>query len=214
MVTNAEYPPYEYKDGNEFKGIDIELGELIAKKMGKELEILDIAFESIIPAITNNKADIALAGLSVTEDRKESIDFSDIYFSGVENVLVRKDSEIEKIKDLAGKKIGVQTGNIADLNCVDDFGEENINRFSKFVDAVEALKNKKIDAVVLDNEPAKFFLRENKESVKILEEVYREEKYAIGVKKDNKDLLDEINKILDEIKLSGELDEIIKKYIK
>ncbi|MBQ9492082.1 MAG: transporter substrate-binding domain-containing protein [Firmicutes bacterium] len=213
MVTNAEFPPYEYKDKNDFKGIDIEIANLIAEKMGKELEILDVEFDSIIPAIVSNKADIALAALTVTEDRKENVNFSDSYFETSQNILVRYGSDISKVSDLEGKKIGVQIGNIADINYTEEFGEENIERFYKHVDAVEALKNKKIDAVVLDNEPAKFFASENDEIV-MLNNVCKGEEYAIAINKDNQDLLDEINNILAETKQSGELDEIIKKYIK
>lgn len=213
MVTNAEFPPYEYKDKSDFKGIDVEIANLIAEKMGKKLEILDVEFESIIPAIVSNKADIALAALTVTEDRKENVNFSDSYFETSQNILVRYGSDISKVSDLKGKKIGVQTGNIADINYTEEFGEENIERFNKHVDAVEALKNKKIDAVVLDNEPAKFFASENDEIV-MLNNVCKGEEYAIAINKDNQDLLDEINNILAETKKSGELDEIIKKYIK
>ncbi len=213
MVTNAEFPPYEYKDKNDFKGIDIEIANLIAEKMGKELEILDVEFDSIIPAIVSNKADIALAALTVTEDREENVNFSDSYFETSQNILVRYGSDISKVSDLKGKKIGVQTGNIADINYTEEFGEGNIERFNKHVDAVEALKNKKIDAVVLDNEPAKFFASENDEIV-MLNNVCKGEEYAIAINKDNQDLLGEINNILAETKKSGELDEIIKKYIK
>ncbi len=213
MVTNAEFPPYEYKDKNDFKGIDIEIANLIAEKMGKELEILDVEFDSIIPAIVSNKADIALAALTVTEDRKENVNFSDSYFETSQNILVRYGSDISKVSDLKGKKIGVQTGNIADINYTEEFGEGNIERFNKHVDAVEALKNKKIDAVVLDNEPAKFFASENDEIV-MLNNVCKGEEYAVAINKNNQELLDEINNILAETKKSGELDEIIKKYIK
>ncbi len=213
MVTNAEFPPYEYKDKNDIKEIDIEIANLIAEKMGKELEILDVEFDSIIPAIVSNKADIALAALTVTEDRKENVNFSDSYFETSQNILVRYGSGISKVSDLKGKKIGVQTGNIADINYTEEFGEENIERFNKHVDAVEALKNKKIDAVVLDHEPAKFFASENDE-IFMLNNVCKGEEYAIAINKDNQDLLDEINNILAETKKSGELDEIIKKYIK
>ena len=216
VATHAEFPPYEYKDKNELKGIDIEIAKLISGKMGKELEVLDIEFASIIPAIVNGKADIALAGFTITEDRKENVNFSDSYFTSVQNILVKEDSDIKKVTDLKDKKdkkIGVQTGTTADIYCTNDFGDENIERFYKYIDAVEALKNKYIDAVVLDNEPAKVFIKENNEIV-MLDDVYCEEEYAVAINKNNQELLDEINNILVEIKKSGELDEIIKKYIK
>ena len=213
VATHAEFPPYEYKDGNEFKGIDIEIAKLISETMDKELEVLDIEFASIIPAIVNGKADIALAGLTVTPDRKENVAFSDTYLRATQSVLVKQDSDIKNINNMKDKKIGVQTGNTADIYCTNDFGEKKINRFSKHIDAVEALKNKKIDAIVLDNEPAKVFDKENDEVV-MLDDVYCEEEYAIAVNKDNKDLLEQINNILSEIKSSGQLDEIMKKYIK
>ena len=154
-----------------------------------------------------------MAGLTVTEDRKENVNFSDSYFETSQSILFLANSGINKVSDLENKKIGVQTGNIADIKYTEEFGEENIERFNKHIDAVEALKNKKIDAVVLDNEPAEFFASENDEIV-MLSNVSSGEEYAIAINKDNKKLLDEINNILAEIKKSGELDEIIKKYIK
>ena len=212
LVTNAEFPPYEYKENNDFKGIDIELGEQIAKKLDKKLEVLDIAFDSVIPAIVNNKADIAIAGFTITEDRKQNVDFSDTYAKAVQSVVVKSNSNIKSIKDLENKKIGVQIATTGDIYCSSDFGEKNIQRFDKHIDAIAALNANKIDAVVLDDAPAKVFVSENKD-LTMLDTAYAEEEYAIAIKKNNNKLLEQVNNALKDLKESGELENIINKYI-
>ena len=212
LVTNAEFPPYEYKEGNEFKGIDIELGEAIAKKLNRKLEVLDVEFDSIILALVNGKADMAIAGFTITEDRKSSVDFTDTYAKAVQSVIVKSGSDIKSIEDLNNKKIGVQTSTTGDIYCSKDFGEANVQRFSKHVDAIAALKANKVDAVVLDNAPAKIFVAENKDLV-MLGTDYAEEEYAIAVKKSKDEFREQINSALKELKENGELQDIIDKYI-
>lgn len=219
MATNAEFPPYEYHDssmtgpdGSDIVGIDAEIAGAIAEKLGKELVIEDIAFDSIIPELQSGKADIGAAGMTVTEDRLLNVDFSDTYATAVQAIIVTGDSEIAGPDDLAGKKIGVQQGTTGDIYASDDFGDENIDRYPKGVDAVQALIQGKVDAVIIDNEPAKVFVGDN-DNLKLLDAAYAEEEYAIAVKKGNTELLDQINAALKELKESGTLDEIVGKYI-
>ena len=219
MATNAEFPPYEYHDssqtgpdGSDIVGIDAEIAGAIAEKLGKDLVIEDIAFDSLIPELQSGKADFVAAGMTVTEDRLVNVDFSDTYATAVQSIIVSSDSEIAGPDDLAGKKIGVQQGTTGDLYATDDFGDENIDRYPKGVDAVQALVQGKVDAVIIDNEPAKVFVGDN-EGLKLLDTAYAEEEYAIAVKKGNTELLEQINTVIQELKDSGEMDSIIGKYI-
>ncbi len=212
MATNAEFPPYEYHDGNEIVGIDVEIARAIAEQMGADFEVSDIAFDSIIPAVQAGKADFGAAGMTITEDRMTQVDFSDSYASAVQAVILKEDSDIASIDDLQGKVIGVQQGTTGDIYSTDDFGEDNVQRFPKGADAVTALQTGKVDAVIIDNNPAKVFVAQN-EGLKLLDSPYAEENYAICVKKGNTELLDGINAAIKELKDSGKLDEIVAKYI-
>ena len=214
MCTNAEFPPYEYKDGGEFKGIDVECAKVIGEKLGAEIEILDIAFDTLITTVNSGKADFAMAGMTVTEDRLEFVDFSHTYQKAVQTVVVPVNSLIKNVEDLYGKKIGVQTGTTGDIYCTGDFGEEAMERYSKIVDGFQAMKSGKIDAVVVDDQVAKSIVEQEKDSFVILDTAYAEEEYAIAVKKGNKELLDKINAAIDEMKSNGELKAIVDKYIK
>ena len=214
MATNAEFPPYEYNDGGEIVGIDAEIAKAIAGELGMELEIEDIAFDSIIPEITSGKADMGLAGMTVTEDRKQSVDFSDTYAKASQKVIVKEDSEIASPDDLAGKIVGVQLGTTGDIYVSDlEADGTTVERYNKGFEAVQALSQGKIDAVVIDGEPAKTFVAQT-EGLKILEESFTDEEYAIAVKKGNTELLDKINGALKTLKENGTLDEIVAKYIK
>ena len=211
MGTNAEFPPYEYYENNEIVGIDVDIMQAIADKLGMELKIEDMAFDSIIPAVTSGKADIGLAGMTVTEDRLENVDFSDTYAHATQVVIVKEDSDIASPDDLEGKKIGVQLGTTGDIYA-GDIKDATVERYNKGFEAVQALTQDKIDAVVIDGEPAKVFVKEN-EGLKMLDEAFTEEDYAIAVAKGNDELLDKINTALGELKDSGELDKIVDKYI-
>lgn len=214
MCTNAEFPPYEYKEGGEIVGIDVEIAKKISEKLGFEIEILDIAFDSLIPTVNSGKADFAMAGMTVTEDRLLNVDFTHTYQTAVQAVIVPNNSEIKEIGDLNGKKIGVQLGTTGDIYCSDDFGEENISRYPKIVDGIQAMKVGTIDACVVDDQVAKAIIAQESDSFKILDTAYTEEEYAIAVKKGNSDLLNKLNNAIDELKSSGELKTIIDKYIK
>ena len=232
MATNAAFPPYEYKDGNGFAGIDVEIAQLIADKLGMELEIVDIEFGAIVAGVQSGKYDMGMAGLTVTDERKKSVNFSNSYATGIQSVIVSADSSYVSFEDFytgfdaegnpsgvkENIKIGVQQDTTGDIYSSSEpkawgFGEKNVIRYKTGADAVEALKNGKVTAVIIDNEPAKSFVASNT-GLKILEGAYTEENYAICVSKDNTELLEKINKALDELKKEGKIDEIINKYIK
>ena len=212
VATNAEFPPYEYHEGDKIVGIDMEIADAIAKKMGLELEIEDIAFDSVILEVTSGKADAGVAGISATEERKQSVDFSDTYTTSKQLIIVKEDSGVASGADLEGKTVGVQTGTTGDL-LASDIKDATVERYAKGMDAVQALSQGKIDAVVIDSEVAKKFVEETS-GLKILDEAYAEEQYAIAIKKGNKELLDGVNKALSELKADGTIDSIIAKYIK
>lgn len=212
MVTESTFPPYEfYDDAGNITGIDVEIAENIADALGMELEIEDIAFDSIITAVQTGKADIGIAGITVTEDRLENVSFSEPYTNAVQVVIIPEGSDIASVDDLTGKTIAVQTGTTGDIYAEDIEGAQ-IEQFTKATDGVLALTSGKVDAMIIDSAPANAFVAQN-EGLTILEEDFENEDYAIAVAKDNTELLDKINDALKEMKSNGTLDEIIAKYI-
>ena len=212
MATNASFPPYEYYENEKIVGIDAEVAELIAQKLGMTLEIKDMEFGSIIGAVQTGTVDMGMAGMTVTEDRLVTVDFSDTYATAVQVIIVKEDSEIKSADDLEGKKIGVQENTTGDIYVTADFGEESVKRYSKGNDAVAALSAGIVDAVIIDNEPAKNYVAAN-EGLKVLDTSYADEEYAIAVSKDNTELKEKINAALAELKEDGTLDSIVEKYI-
>lgn len=213
MVTNAEFPPYEYHEGDEIVGIDAEIAAAIADELGLELVIEDIAFDSIIPELVSGKADFAMAGMTVTEERKQSVDFSNTYAQASQKVIVQEGSEIATPDDLAGKIVGVQLGTTGDLYVTDLEAEgTTVERFSKGFEAVQALSQGKVDAVVIDEQPAEVFVSQT-EGLTILADSFTDEEYAAAVKKGNTALLNAINDALATLDDAGELDAIVAKYI-
>ena len=213
MGTNAAFPPYEFKEGEEFVGIDVEIAEAIAKELGSTLEVVDMEFDSIITAVNQGEVTFGMAGMTVTDERKLEVDFTTSYATGVQSVIVTEDSAIASIDDLSEKKIGVQLGTTGDIYATDDYGADFVTQYGKGADAVIALKGGDVDAVIIDNEPAKAFVAEN-EGLKILDTEYAVEDYAIAVKKGNQELLDDINAALEKLTADGTIDNIIAKYIK
>lgn len=213
MGTNATFPPYEYvdDDGN-IIGIDAEIAAAIAEKLGMELEIKDMEFDSLITACAGGSVDMVLAGMTVTDERKESVNFSDSYATGIQVIIVKEDSEIATADDLDGKTIGVQSGTTGDIYCRDDYGEDSVKQYNNGALAVAALQNGQVDCVVIDNEPAKNFVASN-DGLKILDTEYITEDYAIAVAKENTELLEKINNAMTELKADGTIDKIINKYI-
>ena len=213
MATNAYFPPYEYYDGQDVIGIDADIAQAIADKLGLKLKIEDMEFDSIITAVSTGKADLGLAGMTVTTDRQKNVDFSDSYATGIQSVIVKEDSTITKIDDLQGKKIGVQLSTTGDIYATDDFGKDSVVQYNKGNDAVMALTQGQVDAVIIDNEPAKSYVAANK-GLKILDTEYATENYAACIAKDNTGLTKAVNKALAELKADGTLQKIVDKYIK
>ena len=211
MATNAEFPPYEFYEGDKVVGIDAEISAAIAEKLGLELQIEDMAFDAIITSVTSGKADIGAAGMTVTEDRKKNVAFTDTYATASQVVIVKEGSDIKTPDDLTGKTIGVQLGTTGDIYCGDIEGA-TIERYNKGFEAVQSLLTGKIDAVIIDEQPAKAFVSQN-EGIKILEEKFTDEDYAAAIAKDNTELVEAVNKALASLKSSGKLDEIVAKYI-
>lgn len=217
MATNGAFPPYEYYDGDVMVGIDVEMAQAVADKLGMELQIEDMDFGAIIAAVQSGKADMGVAGMTVTEERLQNVNFSDSYATGIQVVIVPEGSDIKSIDDMTGKMIGVQESTTGHIYCADTpenggFGEEFVTAYTTGANAVEALKTGKVDCVVIDNEPAKAFVAAN-EGLVILETEFAVEDYAIAIAKDNTDLVEKVNKALAELKADGTLDAIVAKYI-
>ena len=219
MATNAAFPPYEYIEGGEIVGIDAEIAGAIAAKLGLELQIDDMEFDAITEAVRGGKADIGLAGMTVTPERQESVDFTASYATGVQVVIVTEDSPITSVDDLfvEGNNyvIGVQRNTTGDLYTtwdLEDYGLATIDRYSKGADAVQALLTGKVDCVVIDNEPANAFAAEA-EGLVILETEYVTEDYAGAMSKDNTELYEAVNAALEELIADGTVQSIIDKYI-
>ena len=219
MATNAAFPPYEYVEGGQVTGIDAEIAGAIAGKLGLELQIDDMEFDSITEAVKGGKADIGLAGMTITPDRQEEVNFTVSYATGVQVIIVNEDSDITSVDDLlaegANHVIGVQRNTTGDIYTTDDIEEAGlgtIDRYSKGADAVQALKTGKVDCVVIDNEPAKAFVAEV-EGLKILDTEYITEDYAAAMSKDNTALYEAVNTALQEMIADGTVQGIIDKYI-
>ena len=214
MATNAAFPPYEMvADDGSFEGIDVELAGKIAEKLGLELVVDDMDFGSIITSVQTGKSDIAMAGLTVTDERKQNVDFTDSYATGVQVVIVPEDSDIQTIDDLQGKLIGCQESTTGYIYCSDDYGEDVVTAFPNGANAIQALVSGKVDAVVIDSQPAQEFVKQNA-CLKILDTEYVTEDYAIGVSKDNTALRDAVNAALKELTDDGTVQSILDKYIK
>jgi polar amino acid transport system substrate-binding protein len=219
MSTNAQFPPYEMvKDDGSFEGIDVEIAQAIAGKLGLELVVDDMDFDAALQAAQTGKSDMVMAGVTVNDERKQVMDFSDTYANGVQVVIVPADSSIKTVDDLAkAQKIGTQRGTTGYIYCsssVEDggYGEDHVTAYDDGATAVQALLNGQVDAVVIDNAPAQEYVKANP-SLKILDTEYANEDYAIGVAKGNTALLTAINGALEALKADGTVQSIIDKYI-
>ena len=213
MSTNAAFPPYEMTtDSGDFEGIDVEVAGAVAEKLGLELQVDDMDFDAALLAAQNGKSDIVMAGVTVTDERQKVMDFSDTYAEGIQSIIVPEDSDIASADDLTGKAIGTQRGTTGYIYGTDDFGEDAVVAYDSGLTAVQALNNGQVDAVVIDNAPAKEFVEANP-GLKILDTAYAQEDYAIGVAKGNTELLNAINGALEELEADGTLQAIVDKYI-
>ena len=222
MATSPDFPPFEelQSDGS-VVGIEVDLLNMICDKLGMELEIVDIEFDSIITGVQTGKYDMGMAGMTVTDERKESVDFSDSYATGIQSVIVKNDSPITSVDDILAKdasyKVGVQLSTTGDIYIGDDYEKEGkdaslITRFQTGNDAVTALVSGKVDAVIIDNEPAKSYVAAN-EGLKVLDTEYVVEDYAICFAKNNTELKDKVNAALKELIADGSVKKIVDKYI-
>ncbi len=209
--TSADFPPYEYYENDKMVGIDVEIMDALAKELGVEVKMHDMDFNNIIASIQSGKLDAGAAGFTVTEDRKKSVNFTDTINKTKQVIVVRKDSDIENTDGLKDKKIATQLGTVGDMYAKDDFGEENVLAFTKVPDAILALENQKVDAVIIDNETAKNFASASSK-IKINQSAYVEEEYAIAVGKNNKELEEKLNLALIKLKDEGVIDQIKAKY--
>ncbi len=219
MATNAVFAPYEMvADDGSFEGIDVEIADAIADKLGLELVVDDMDFSAVLTAVQNGKADMAMAGMTVSEERKQNVDFTDSYSTGVQVIIVPEGSDIQTVDDLANDKmIGCQEGTTGYNYCSADveeggYGADHVIAYTNGAMAVQALIGGKVDCVVIDNEPAKSFVANN-EGLKILDTEFTVEDYAIGIAKDNTALLDAVNGALKELIEDGTVQTIVDKYI-
>lgn len=212
MSTNAQFPPYEMTtDDGGFEGIDVEIATAIAEKLGLELDILDMDFDSALLAVQQGKSDIVMAGVTVNEDRLLVMDFTDSYATGVQVVIVKEGSDVT-IDNMGEGLIGTQRGTTGNIYCTDDYGEDHVVAYDDGFTAVQALMNGQVDCVVIDNAPAQEFVKNNA-GLAILDTEYAVEDYAIGLNKGNTALLDAINSALAELIANGTVQSIIDKYI-
>ncbi len=211
MVTEAGFAPYEYYSNGEIVGVDVDIAKEIAASMGKELVIKDIAFDSIINEVKTGKADFGAAGISYSKERAKNVDFTINYSTSKQVVIFKNDSGITNIGDINGKKIAVQLGSIADTYVSSTYKDSSVVRQKKYLAAIEDLNTGKVDCVVMDLLPAEQILKTNS-GLKILDGSLVEDSYGMIVKKGNKELLDNINNVLEKLKNEGKIDEYIIKH--
>lgn len=212
MSTNAEFPPYEMTDDNgDYIGIDVEIATAIADKLGLDLEILDIDFDAALLAVQEGKSDMVMAGVTVNDDRKLVMDFSETYATGKQVIIVKEGSDVT-LDNLGEKKIGTQRGTTGNIYATDDYGEDHVLSYDNGATAVQALINGQADCVIIDNAPAQEYVAANA-GLKILETEYVVEDYAIGISKGNTELVTAINNALNELTADGTVQAILDKYI-
>ena len=208
MATEAGFAPYEYYSDGKIVGVDVDIAREVAKELGKKLVVKDVSFDSIITEVRSGKSDIGAAGISYTDERAKSVDFSINYTKSKQVVVVRKDSNINSISDVRSKKIAVQLGSIADMYVSDEYSDSVIVRQKKYLAAIQDLKDNKVDVVVMDELPAMAILNDNY-NLRLLDEALAEDSYGIIVKKENKELLKVINEVIKRLKDDGKIDEYI-----
>ncbi|MFK4785535.1 basic amino acid ABC transporter substrate-binding protein [Fusobacterium sp. MFO224] len=210
--TNAEFPPFEYLEKGEMVGFDVDLAKEIGKIMGKEIVMKDMAFDGLIPALQTKKVDLIIAGMTATEDRKKTVNFSDPYYSANQVIVLNEENtDIKGFEDLKGKKIGVMLGFTGDF-VITEMGYPS-EKFNAAFAGIMALQSKKIDAVVLDSETANNYIKKN-DNLKLAEGKGEAEDYAIAIRKADKELLEEVNSAIEELKENGKFEELLTKYFK
>ena len=208
MVTEASFAPYEYYSDGKIVGVDVDIAKEIALEMGRKLVVKDVSFDSIIHEVKSGKADLGVAGISYSDERAKQVDFSLEYTTSRQVVLVRESSSINSIDDIKGKKIAVQLGSVADMYVSEMYDNKNIVREKKYLAAIQDLKDKKVECVVMDELPAKEIVGENND-IKILNDILAEDSYGIIVDKGNKEFLDVVNRVVERLKQEGKIDKFI-----
>lgn len=211
--TNAEFEPFEYREGGNIVGFDIELIGEISKLINKDIEVEDMAFDGLLPALQTKKIDLIIAGMTATEERKKFVNFSESYYKSQQAIVVNKDENgINNFDNLIGKEVGVVLGYTGDI-IVSEMANVKVQRYNATSEAIMALKSKKVQAVVLDYEPAKNYSAQNQE-LKLIETDSQSEEYAIAIRKEDTQLLNDINKALATLKENGTYDALLNKYFK
>lgn len=214
--TNAEFPPFEYVgDDGQPDGFDMALIRAIGEKMGKEVVIENMEFDTLVASI-GTKIDVAIAGMTVTEERLKTVDFSEPYYEAVQYVIVPADSDIKTAADLEGKNIGVQLGTTGDFIVEEDIPGATPSQFKKALDAVNDLLNGRVDCVIIDKNPALVFEGQYPDQIKAIDGAefgFQPESYAIAIPKGNKAMADQINNALQQLMEDGTFDELVKTYI-
>ena len=213
IATNAEFEPFEYKDGDKIVGIDIDIAKKISESLNAQTKINDVSFDAVTLELNSGNCDFAIAAMSYSSDKAQNVDFSDVYYYSKQAIIVPNNSNIKSSSDLDGKRIGVAMGFTGDIYCTENFKNAKIERYNKSSDAVLDLINNRLDAVVVDDAPAKKLISLSNNKVKMLDEYLFEEGYRIAVPKGETELLEHINSVLKSLKDSKEIDKIVDKYI-
>lgn len=211
LVTEAGFAPYEFYQNGEIVGVDIDIAKEIAKELGKELVVKDVSFDFLINEVKSGKADFAAAGISITDERKKQVDFTDEYTVSNQVVVVKKDSPITSFDEISNKKIAVQLGTVADLYVSDNYPDATLVQHKKYLSAVEDIKAGKADCLIMDELPAKEIVEANTE-LKIMDGVLFQDRYGMIVKKGNDKLRKQINKVLKRLVEDGTIDKLVLKY--
>ena len=212
MATSADFPPFQYYEGDQIVGLDVDIAKEIVYRLGKNLEIEDMAFDSIIGHLQAERADFAMAAMTHTEARAEMVDFSITYYTGQQVIIVAYDNDfIHGPEDLEGVNIGVQMGTTGDSLASWDFPEEYIFRYTRGMEAIQALIQGSVDAVIIDDRPAREFVA-NVPGLRILDTEFADENYAIAFPKGSP-LVERFNEIIVEMKEDGTFQEIVDRYV-
>lgn len=213
LATEAGFAPYEFYQDGKIVGVDIDIAKEIAKRLDKELVIKDVSFDFLINEVKSGKADFAAAGISITDERKKQVDFTDEYTVSNQVVVVRKDSKLSNFNELSNKRIAVQLGTVADLYVSDNYPDATLVQHKKYLSAVEDVKANKVDCLIMDEIPAKNIVLKNDE-LKIMDGVLFQDRYGMIVKKGNDELRKQINTVLEEMVLDGTINKLVLKYSK
>lgn len=213
LATEAGFAPYEFYQDGEIVGVDIDIAKEIAKRLDKELVIKDVSFDFLINEVKSGKADFAAAGISITDERKKQVDFTDEYTISNQVVVVRNDSKLSNFNELSSKRIAVQLGTVADLYVSDNYPNATLVQHKKYLSAVEDVKANKVDCLIMDEIPAKNIVLQN-DKLKIMDGILFQDRYGMIVKKGNDELRKQINVVLEEMVLDGTIDKLVLKYSK